>query len=131
MAKTVLKKTPLHCVVAITGSGTETIDLIDDLDLTTESPEETVTVDIVGITWSVPVGNASVARNSETQWLLTLANAIQMNGWVDNRNNTHDITVVVPVGGGTVVLELVKKDGYGRSQHPYPVGVTTNIDPVN
>jgi hypothetical protein len=126
---TVLKKTPNHCVVAISGDAAETINLATTLNLVTETPASPK-VDIVGITWSVPVGEATVARNTQTLWELTLSNSMRFNGWNDTRHNGSDIVVTLPGGGGTVVLELMKASGYGRAQHPYPVVVTGNIDPV-
>ena len=131
MALTLLKRTQIHCAVLINAVGSNTITLATDLLWSSATQGEVAgtgagapQVDIMGITWSIPVGNATVSRNTigTPFWTLTLSNQLLFTGWADNggfatTNNTLDIVVVIPAGGGTVVLDLVKKGGYGNSQH--------------
>jgi hypothetical protein len=121
MALTVLKKTPIHCVIAISGAGaTETINLSTTLATTSQTASSPV-VNISAIHWSVPSGNATITRNSVQLWALTGAREFDFNGYSDNRENTSNIVVVTPAGGGTVILELVKISGYGDTQHVNPL----------
>lgn len=120
MAITVLKKTPIHCVVKVTGTGAQTVTLasLATTNQTASSPK----VNITGLTWSVPAGNATIARNAQNLWIVTGAYQPQMNGWSDIEQNLSDIVVTLPAGGGTVVLELMKVDGYSDSQHRDQLG---------
>ena len=121
MALTVLKKTPIHCVVAISGTGaTETIDLDTTLS-TTGQTASSPKVNISAIHWSVPSGNATIVRNSVSLWLLTGAREFDFNGYSDNREQGSNIVVTTPAGGGTVIIELVKISGYGDTQHVNPL----------
>lgn len=120
MAKTILKNTPIHSVVKISGAGTETISLATDL-LYTNQVASTPTVNISAIHWSVPgTTEATVKRNSITQWPLIGAYSLLFNGFSDISLNTYDIVVTIPAGGGTVVLELLKIGGYNNTQHRNP-----------
>lgn len=121
MALTVLKKTPIHCVIAISGAGaTETINLDTTLATTSQTASSPV-VNISAIHWSVPVGNATITRNSVPLWIMTGSREFDFNGYSDNRENTSNIVVVTPAGGGTVILEVVKISGYGDTQHVNPL----------
>lgn len=121
MALTILKNTPIHAVIAISGAGaTETINLADTLKTSSQTPGTPI-VNISAIHWSVPVGNATITRNSVPLWLLTGAREFDFNGYSDNRENGSNIVVVTPAGGGTVILELVKISGYGDTQHINPL----------
>lgn len=121
MALTVLKKTPIHCVVAISGTGaTETINLDTTLS-TTGQTASSPKVNISAIHWSVPSGNATIARNSVSLWLMTGSREFDFNGYSDNREQGSDIVVTTPAGGGTVIIELVKVSGYGDTQHVNPL----------
>lgn len=121
MALTVLKRTPIHVVVAVSGtSATETINLDTTLSSTGQTASSPV-VNISAIHWSVPAGNATITRNSVSLWLMTGAREFEFNGFADNRENTHNIVVTTPVGGGTVILELVKISGYSDTQHVNPL----------
>jgi hypothetical protein len=121
MAITVLKNTPIHAVVAVSGaSATETINLATTIK-TAAQTAGTPVVNISAIHWSVPAGNATITRNSVPLWLLTGAREFDFNGYSDNRENTSNIVVVTPAGGGTVIIELVKISGYGDTQHVNPV----------
>ncbi len=121
MALTVLKKTPIHCVIAISGNGaTETINL-DTTLVTTGQTVATPVANISAIHWSVPSGNATITRNSVQLWALTGAHEFDFNGYSDNRENASNIVVVTPAGGGTVIIELVKISGYGDTQHVNPL----------
>lgn len=117
MALTVLKNTPIHVVVAVSGAGaTETIDLTTTIK-TTAQVVGTPVVHLKGIKWSVPSGNATITRNSVVLWSLTGAFSHEFNGFADNREASSNIIVVTPAGGGTVILELMKISGYGDNQH--------------
>jgi hypothetical protein len=120
MAIAVLKNTPIHAVVAVSGTGvTETIDLTTTIETASQTASSPV-VHIKGIQWSVPTGNATVTRNTNVLWALTGAYAHEFNGFSDNREATSNIVVVTPAGGGTVILELMKISGYGDTQHVNP-----------
>lgn len=121
MALTVLKNTPIHAVVAVSGaSAAETIDLATTIK-TAAQTAGTPVVNISAIHWSVPSGNALIARNSNTLWLLTGAREFDFNGYSDNRENGSNIVVTLPAGGGTVIIEMVKISGYGDTQHVNPL----------
>lgn len=117
MAITVLKKTPIHCVIAVSGSSaSETIDLAATLASTGQTAS-TPKVNITGIYWSVPSGNATITRNSVQTWVMTGSREFQFHGFSDNREHESNIVVATPAGGGTIIIELVKVSGYGDSQH--------------
>lgn len=121
MALTVLKNTPIHAVVAVSGANAaETIDLATTIK-TAAQTAGTPIVNISAIHWSVPVGNALIARNSNNLWLLTGAREFDFNGYSDNRENGSNIIVTLPAGGGTVIIEMVKISGYGDAQHVNPL----------
>jgi hypothetical protein len=121
MAKQILKNTPIHSVVKIFGAaGANTISLATDL-LTTNQVASTPKVNISGIYWSVPgTTEAQISRNSVVQWRLVGAYSYQFNGFSDISENTSDIIVTLPTGGGTIILELLKVDGYDNTQHRNP-----------
>jgi len=121
MALTVLKNTPIHVVVAISGAGaTETINLSSTLATASQTASSPV-VNITSIYWSVPSGNATITRNSNQLWAITGSRDFQFHGFADNRENTSNIVVVTPAGGGTVIIEMVKISGYGDAQHVNPL----------
>lgn len=128
MALTIIKNTPIHVVVAITGGGeTTTVNLNETLKTSMQVPTTPV-VNIGAIHWSIPSGNATIARNSITLWTLSLSDYLGFDGFSDNRENTSNIIVTLPESGGTVILELLKISGYGDSQHlnqAYDVTPTT------
>lgn len=115
MAVTILKKTPIHCVIKVTEAGTYTITL-NSLATSAQTPSSPK-ANITALTWSVPSGNATVVRNSKQLWAVTGAFAVPMIGWSDTEQNGSDLVVTIPVGGGTVVIEVVKVSGYGDEQH--------------
>ena len=123
--KTVIKLTPIHCVVAVSGTGAaETIDLSVDLlsqnqtaGIATGSPT-VPKVNIGAIQYTINGATpATIVRNNVTLWQLTGAFGHQFNGYSDNRENTSDIVITMPAGGGTVIIELLKVEGYGNTQH--------------
>jgi len=121
MALTVLKNTPIHVVVAVSGANaTEDINLLTTIK-TSAQTAGTPVVNIGAIHWSVPTGNATITRNSVPLWLLTGSREFDFHGFADNRENTSNIQVAIPAGGGTVILELVKISGYGDTQHVNPL----------
>jgi hypothetical protein len=120
MALVVLKNTPIHAVVKVTGVGAQTIALATDL-LHTNQTAATPTVNISAIHWAVPgTTGATIKRNTITQWPLVGSYSHQFNGFSDNTLNTYDIVVTIPAEGGTVILELLKVSGYGNTQHRNP-----------
>lgn len=74
-------------------------------------------VNIKAIHWSVPSGNAVITRNSNDLWLMTGSREFDFHGFTDSRDNTSNIVVTTPAGGGTVILEVMKVSGYGDVQH--------------
>lgn len=121
MAITVLKNTPIHVVVAVSGANaTEDINLLTTIKTATQTAGTPV-VNISAIHWSVPAGNATITRNSVPLWLMTGSREFEFNGFADNRENTSNIQVAIPAGGGTVIIELVKISGYGDTQHVNPL----------
>jgi hypothetical protein len=121
MAITVLKNTPIHVVVAVSGANaTEDINLLTTIK-TAAQTAGTPVVNISAIHWSVPAGNATITRNSVPLWLMTGSREFEFNGFADNRENTSNIQVAIPAGGGTVIIELVKISGYGDTQHVNPL----------
>lgn len=121
MALTVLKNTPIHAVIAISGANAaETINLSSTLATASQTASSPV-VNISAIHWSVPSGNALIQRNSNSLWLLTGAREFDFNGYSDNRENSSNIVVTLPAGGGTVIVEVVKISGYGDTQHINPL----------
>jgi hypothetical protein len=133
MAIDILKNTPIHTVVAVYGAGSETINLSTTLPTSLQTPSTPV-VHIRGIYWSIPSGEATIARNSIVLWEMTFAQNLEFAGlFTDNRQPTSDIVVTIPAGGGTVILELMKISGYGDSQHinplPFPTTTTTTTIP--
>lgn len=124
MAKTILKKTPIHCVVKALGTTTtaETISLGTDL-LHTNETAGTPTVNIAAIHWAIPsTATATIVRNGTTLWVLTGSHSIDFNGFSDSVENASDIVINIPSAGGTVVVELVKVGGYGNEQHRNQLG---------
>ena len=117
MALTILKLTPIHCVAKVTGAGATTITLATDLLVSGRQTASTPTVNIGCIHFAIPGSTeATIARNSVVGWRLVGNYAFDFNGFTDNANNTSDIVVTLPSGGGTVILELVKTGGYGDVQ---------------
>jgi len=121
MALSVLKNTPIHTVIAVSGTGaTETINLSSTLP-TASQTAGTPIVHIKSVKWSVPAGNATISRNSVQLWAVTGAYDLDFHGFADVREQGSNIVVVTPAGGGTVILELMKISGYGDSQHINPL----------
>lgn len=121
MAKAILKKTPIHCVVKISGASTETITLGTDL-LHTNETASTPKVNIAGIYWSVASEQATITRNSNQLFALSGSYNFEFNGFADTTEQTSDLVVTIPAGGGTVIIELVKVGGYGNEQHRDQLG---------
>ena len=123
MALTVLKKTPIHCVIAVSGANvTETINLDTTLS-TTGQTAASPKVNIAAIHWSVPGGNhATIVRNSVTLWEIAGSYEFDFNGFSDNREQGSNIVVTTPSGHvSTIIIELVKVSGYGDTQHVNPL----------
>lgn len=121
MAKAILKKTPIHCVVKISAASTETITLGTDL-LHTNETATTPRVNIAGIYWSVASGQATITRNGTQLYALSGSYEFEFNGFTDSSEQTSDIVITVPAGGGVVIVELVKVGGYGNEQHRNQLG---------
>lgn len=119
MAMTILKNGPIHAVVVFVNHSGQAIDTLD-LDALAISGSQTPVapkVNIKAIHYSNHANaHCTITRNNVLLWDLCYSGNIPMNGFSDSRENTHDI-VVDTSSGGTVVLELMKVDGYGDSQH--------------
>jgi hypothetical protein len=117
MAYTILKNTPIHAVVAVSGqSMNETITLAG-LASTHQSPSSPK-ANIRAIQWSVPgTTAATISRDGAVLWNLTGVYDLQMNGYNDNRGNSTSIVVTTPSTGGTVIIEFMKISGWGDEQH--------------
>lgn len=114
---TILKLTNISAVCSISGTGAATIALATDL-LKAGETAATPKVDIKAI-WGACVSGTgnTIVRNSHTLWDLTnIPFHFQFDGWNDNRDRTSDIVVTLGASGGTIILELIKKDGYGLTQ---------------
>jgi len=123
MALTILKLTPIHCVAMVTGAGATTVTLATDLLFGLNETAGTPEVNISGLLWAVPGATAAtVTRNGVVQWQLLGNDDFEFKGWSDKSNNTFDIVVTMPGGGGTVILELNKMAGYGNEQQRKNVG---------
>jgi len=117
MAYTILKNTPIHTVVAVSGESMEETIALVDLATAGQTPDGPK-ANIRGMQWTVPgIVPATVTRDSEVLWYLAGAYDLQMNGYNDNRGNTESIVVTTPSTGGTVILEIMKISGWGDSQH--------------
>jgi hypothetical protein len=125
--KTILKLTPLHCVVKVSDAGSQTISLATDLKWgNTAAGQQEVpngggtglcTVNIVGITFSIPGATAgTVIRNGVHVFDVLGSFQFHFNGFSDTIQNESDIAVTIPAGGGQIILELVKIAGYGNDQ---------------
>ena len=118
MALTVLKKTPIHCVVKVSGNATETITLATTLLFGVNEVASSPKVDIMGLHWSLPgATGTTIVRNSVTLYNLVGSWSDVYSGFVDNQEQGSDIVVTIPAGGGSVILELLKVSGYGNTQH--------------
>lgn len=118
-AITILKKTPIHCVVKVSGpAGNKTITLATDLLFGTHEVASTPKVDIMGIHWAIAgSAAATIVRNSITVWTAIGNWGETYNGFTDNQENASDIVVTLGAGGGSVILELLKVSGYNNTQH--------------
>lgn len=117
MAATILKNTPIHVVVLVTGDAEETIKL-DELELTAlgQGAGDAPIVDIVAVHWSIPAeATATIARDSETILSLSYTGSLPMDGYSLSIDNEEDIEVHPQ--GGFVIVELKKMGGYEDSQH--------------
>lgn len=117
MAKTIISKTPTKAVVIISGAATETITMAD-LEVGEESAASPV-VHITGITaqCQAATGN-TITRNSVVLWNFSNSFASwRAEGWCDTREAASSIVVTIAAGGGTIVLELSKKSGFGDVAH--------------
>jgi hypothetical protein len=121
MALTVLKLTPMHCVVKSSHSttATDTIALATTLLANTREVAGTCKVNIVGIYWSVPTAGQiiTITRNSVQLYGLSGTFSLQYNGFTDIQENVSNIVCAIPAGGGSVIIELLKVSGYGNTQH--------------
>lgn len=119
MALTVLKRTPIHCVVKISAASTETIDLDSStLLIAPYEVAQTPKVHIMGLHYSLSGATpTTIVRNSVTIYSILGNWSSTYNGFVDSQQEASDIVVTIPAGGGHVILELLKVSGYGDTQH--------------
>ena len=117
MAFEVIKKTQTHCVVAVTGTGANTINISTDLALAAETPSSPE-VSISGLFWAIPgAAEATLTRNGQMLYKLLGNYDTKFENYNDPREKASNIVVTMPAGGGTVFLQLVKNKGYGNEQH--------------
>lgn len=119
MAATIIKNSTTHAVVAFTRTtaGTDNL-LLSALAIAGRQTATNPVVDISAVHITVPVGAVvSVIRNAETLWKTDGNVSLNLNGFADNRQNTQNIDVTFAAAGGTVILELAKRDGFGDNQH--------------
>jgi hypothetical protein len=116
----VLKLTPTHVVLAFRG------DVLDETVALTRLATQygtptTPVVDIKALWWSgCDAGEGHITRNSVKVWSFSDAPLhFQFDGWTENQERTSDIQVVFTGNNrnSTLVLELVKKGGYGDEQY--------------
>jgi hypothetical protein len=118
MSLLIIKLTPIEAVVKVYGAGATTINQSTNLNLASETVSTPI-VDIVGIWYSVidATGN-TIVRGTDTLWNFpTGAQQFQFDTWADTLDRSSNITVNIGAGGGTVVLKLTKKGGYGDSSY--------------
>src|SRR3990167_5669680 len=122
VTKTILKLTPLHCVVKFSGTG-ESSTLALATDLLWSNPQQTEVaftpkVNISGIWWTVQGATAAtIARNCATLYSLIGAFHFDFIGFADTQENTSDIVVTLPSSDSEVVVELLMISGYNNTQH--------------
>ena len=118
MSMTVLKNTPTHAVVAFVNSGNSSYTLdLSSLVLPSRQTEVLPVVNIKGFQFSAHGGQTiTITRNGQLLWSLANTGIMKFDGFVDNRQNTSDIVVVVG-NGGSIVLELIKVSGFGDTEH--------------
>lgn len=125
MAKVILRNTEMFAAVKISGAGsTETIDLQTDLIIPNRlvlngSPQ---VVNILSLTWSGADGSSiKITRAGTDIIVLPSSGAAKFVfddlGFVDNVNNTADITVAV-TGDAYVYIGLKKQSGYAPTFEP-------------
>jgi hypothetical protein len=120
-AITFLKKTPIHCVVKVSGpAGNKTISLATDMLFGIHEVATNPKVDIMGIHWGtagIATADAfTVVRNSITVYTALGHWGEIYSGYTDSQENGSDIVVTL-AQPGWVILELVKIAGYGNTQH--------------
>jgi len=118
VTKTILKKVAQQAVIKFVGDGMANVDLNSDLKLSSETfaGYANANVNINSVVWSLPdATNALVQRNNSNifilhgndNWTFT-----QAYGYADTANNTSNISVTLPTGGGTLILGVTKTAGY-------------------
>ncbi len=121
MALTVLKKTPIHCVVKVSAASTENITLATTLLFGPNEVANSPKVHIMGLHWAIVGATAAtIVRGGVTLYSLTGNWGEVYNGFSDSQQESSDFVVTIPAGGGSIILELLKVSGYGNTQHRNP-----------
>jgi hypothetical protein len=116
--KNILKRTRQHVVVELTGEGSSTIALDNDLRLADETFRgyANCNVHINGVIFSVSdVLPTTITRNNSNVLVLLGSDDwafSQHQGFALTQNNTSNIAVTIPGMGGTVILSLSKVAGF-------------------
>lgn len=118
MPLSVLKNTPTHAVVVLVNTGAETANVsLASLALAGTQTAVAPVVNIKAIHYALHSNSScTINRNATALWHFGYTGTLKFDGFVDNRQNTSDISIVLS-GGGSVVLELIKVRGYGDTEH--------------
>lgn len=132
--KTVIRNNVNKCLIRIVGTtaaDTSTIDLDVDCLGAFEALTSggTVRVNIAKVLSST-ANSITLARNGTTVAALYGSNTIDESDWVLTDQNTSDIVVTFVGGGGMVMLELTKADGFSPKFESGSFGGNDNINAV-
>jgi len=120
--KTILKVTPTTAVVKISDAGAQTISLANDLLFKNQTTGQidvaglapAPTVNIRSINFSIPgTVNGTISRAGANVFYALGVFDLSYAGYSDSQNNTSDLVVTIPAGGGHIIVELLKIAGYG------------------
>jgi len=119
VTKTILKRVRLGAIVKFVGDGSANVDLGADLRLSDETLDvANIRVNINSVYYNSGAATPiTLVRNGNTiqqlfgndNWLLS-----QASGFVDNQDNTGNVVVTIPTGGGTLILGLTKASGFSE-----------------
>lgn len=117
ITRTILKKVQQQAVVKFVGDGQANIDLAE-----LKTNDETfqgyanANVNINSVIWSIPDGTNTLIKRDGSNVLVLYGNDnwtfTQAYGFADTSNNTANINITLPTGGGTLILGVTKTAGY-------------------
>lgn len=121
MPKTIVKNNPEGAIVIISGdSANETITL-NELALAGKQTASSPVVYIRALhIWTTTSSAATVTRNSVVLYKTDQNQSLRFENFADTREAGQNITVTLGASGGTVILDLAKKSGYGDTQQVAP-----------